>query len=546
MWTSLTNIFKKREKKDDTGVGNFVQTFLGDDVDFPSVVDEPAVNAIGELTENSPRRPTPPNTGITLWMHQQAMLARCIEIEAANRKASVQIKNAYRYQNRKDIPYIQNVSIGIMNDPPGCGKTYVMLALIAQDIKPGLNVIIAPQNIYSQWSSAIKTIYNHPDAPKYKFCSTYADIIDLYGNKRAFESYAVVLVNELYAETIAQSIYDNEIAVNRVIIDEIDSVESRMSTPIKSNHVWLVSASFVYEGSARAGPYSIEKADIPYVVCKCDQAFIEKNVVIELPTQEKIMCDDHELMALKGIVNDEVFNSLNSGDIRLFVKSLRGQYPVEDHNIEGLSSHLLVELLANEADVDEYEGRLRLIEEATEGGEGGEADDYYRLKYTGLVNHHRRLVEQGRELKRRIAELVPSVKTKMETFIDDICQRIKVDPASRWIIFNDNMSALIDVQVILKELGIAAEMMDGGDAAAIGKTIAAYKDGAIQVLLLNSRVEGAGMNLENTTHLLFMHATEGRLVDQVVGRAQRYGRKGRLHIIGLFNKNENSVLQTAE
>ena len=51
-------------------------------------------------------------------------------------------------------------------------------------------------------------------------------------------------------------------------------------------------------------------------------------------------------------------------------------------------------------------------------------------------------------------------------------------------------------------------------------------------------IEGAGMNLENTTHLLFMHKTEEKFINQVVGRAQRYGRTRPLNIVMLFNKNE--------
>jgi hypothetical protein len=51
-------------------------------------------------------------------------------------------------------------------------------------------------------------------------------------------------------------------------------------------------------------------------------------------------------------------------------------------------------------------------------------------------------------------------------------------------------------------------------------------------------IEGAGMNLENTTHLVFMHKTEEKFIQQVIGRAQRFGRKTPLNIIMLFNKNE--------
>jgi hypothetical protein len=48
-----------------------------------------------------------------------------------------------------------------------------------------------------------------------------------------------------------------------------------------------------------------------------------------------------------------------------------------------------------------------------------------------------------------------------------------------------------------------------------GSNLNEYKENDIQVLLLNSMIEGAGMNLENTTHLLFMHKTEEKFNSQI-------------------------------
>jgi SNF2 family DNA or RNA helicase len=103
---------------------------------------------------------------------------------------------------------------------------------------------------------------------------------------------------------------------------------------------------------------------------------------------------------------------------------------------------------------------------------------------------------------------------------------------------------LFESKDILYEHGIKSVLLDGGSAAEIDKAIQKYKNGDTQVLLLNSKMEGAGMNLENTSHLLFMHATEAGLVEQVVGRAQRYGRVGRLQILGLFDKSEDPSLSS--
>jgi SNF2 family DNA or RNA helicase len=109
-------------------------------------------------------------------------------------------------------------------------------------------------------------------------------------------------------------------------------------------------------------------------------------------------------------------------------------------------------------------------------------------------------------------------------------------------LFNDNASSLFETYDILREKGIQCVLLDGGSADEVANAIKKYKTESVQVMLLNSKMEGAGMNLENTSHLLFMHATAPTLVEQVVGRAQRYGRSGRLHIIGLFNASEDPTL----
>jgi hypothetical protein len=119
-------------------------------------------------------------------------------------------------------------------------------------------------------------------------------------------------------------------------------------------------------------------------------------------------------------------------------------------------------------------------------------------------------------------------------FID----KMVADKTSKWLIFNDNGNVLVRYQELLMKHNIKAVMLDGGNHTLIEKTLKDYKEGDVQVLLLNSMIEGAGMNLENTTHLLFMHKTEEKFIEQVIGRAQRYGRTAPLNVIMLFNKHE--------
>jgi superfamily II DNA/RNA helicase len=125
-----------------------------------------------------------------------------------------------------------------------------------------------------------------------------------------------------------------------------------------------------------------------------------------------------------------------------------------------------------------------------------------------------------------------------EKYLEDEIENMESDKKSKWLIFNDNGNVLVRYQELLMKHEIKAVMLDGGNHKLIEKTLKDYKEGEVQVLLLNSMIEGAGMNLENTTHLLFMHKTEEKFIEQVMGRAQRFGRKDPLNVFLLFDKNE--------
>ncbi len=47
-----------------------------------------------------------------------------------------------------------------------------------------------------------------------------------------------------------------------------------------------------------------------------------------------------------------------------------------------------------------------------------------------------------------------------------------------------------------------------------------------------------GMNLEFTTDLLILHYLDPLIESQVIGRAQRFGRKSKLNIYKFLNSNE--------
>ena len=77
-----------------------------------------------------------------------------------------------------------------------------------------------------------------------------------------------------------------------------------------------------------------------------------------------------------------------------------------------------------------------------------------------------------------------------------------------------------------------------GNASRISNTLNEYKHGDLSVLLLNTNHYGTGLNLENTTDLIFFHKMTPDMEKQVIGRAQRYGRTTSLRIHYLCQDNE--------
>jgi len=77
-----------------------------------------------------------------------------------------------------------------------------------------------------------------------------------------------------------------------------------------------------------------------------------------------------------------------------------------------------------------------------------------------------------------------------------------------------------------------------GSTTTINNKVENYKDGNIDILLLNSKYFGSGLNLENTTDMFLFHKMTETMEKQVIGRAQRPGRKSPLNVYRLCYENE--------
>lgn len=101
--------------------------------------------------------------------------------------------------------------------------------------------------------------------------------------------------------------------------------------------------------------------------------------------------------------------------------------------------------------------------------------------------------------------------------------------------FKDIKSKLISSQIEFSQIL--------GSATRINNVVENYNRDfddpkAINVLLLNSQHFGSGLNLQNSSDIILYHHMSDELTNQVVGRAQRPGRVGKLNIWRLCYSNE--------
>lgn len=127
--------------------------------------------------------------------------------------------------------------------------------------------------------------------------------------------------------------------------------------------------------------------------------------------------------------------------------------------------------------------------------------------------------------------------TKYEN-MDKIFELNSKNDVKKYLIFTEYESTLNNkITSILDKWGLTYGRIKG-TTATITKQIENYKKGNTNVLLINSKFFGSGMNLENTSDIIIIHKMQGDIEMQAIGRAHRFGRVGNLRVWKLYYENE--------
>ena len=126
----------------------------------------------------------------------------------------------------------------------------------------------------------------------------------------------------------------------------------------------------------------------------------------------------------------------------------------------------------------------------------------------------------------------PTVEMKKErelTKPETISKIIRNNKDGKFIIFSNYSETFNHIHSALNDNNIKYKELKG-QTSTRAKVIDQFKTGKIKVLFLNSKNNGAGINLQEATDIILYHEMSDDLKTQVIGRANRIGRTQSLYV----------------
>jgi hypothetical protein len=137
------------------------------------------------------------------------------------------------------------------------------------------------------------------------------------------------------------------------------------------------------------------------------------------------------------------------------------------------------------------------------------------------------------EKKEKKEEEPPQKLNKKEALI----QFLKQHPTAKVLMFSGYDASFSGLESRLVEEGITYGTVNGS-LLRINKLLRDFKAGKYNVLFLNARNMGSGLNIESATHVVLFHRMSSEIEKQIIGRAMRLGRTQPLDVIHLVHENE--------
>lgn len=139
--------------------------------------------------------------------------------------------------------------------------------------------------------------------------------------------------------------------------------------------------------------------------------------------------------------------------------------------------------------------------------------------------------------KKKEEKAVENVKDEDKTKATRLLEFLLKNPQAKVLLFSNYDKTFDKLEPVFVEKNITYSMVNG-TSARIQKLIREFGEGKQQLLCLNARHFGAGLNIEVATHVILYHRMAEEVEKQIIGRAYRFGRQADLDVIHLLHANE--------
>ena len=121
--------------------------------------------------------------------------------------------------------------------------------------------------------------------------------------------------------------------------------------------------------------------------------------------------------------------------------------------------------------------------------------------------------------------------------IDAFFEILEKNPNGKFLVFSRYDNSFLEVYTGCINRGLIAKELKGSKDM-IASMLKNFRDGSINILLMNTIQMGAGLNITEATHVILLHSMTHEEEKQILGRAYRVGRTNELHFTKLLYPDE--------
>lgn len=455
------------------------------------------------------------------------------------------------------------------------------------------NLLIIPHKLLTQWVDFFK----YAPGLKVHTCASIEDFKELDTIDK-MKQYDVIILTC----SKSKEFYDTfgKIGWSRIIIDEADSIQLPKTTVLNCAFLWLVTATpkgLRYVTKPYLG--QIFRDIVPwcfnYLIIKNDQKFLDESIKLPTPKRIVVPClTPRELDIIKTLIPNNIVSMINAGNTQEAVAALNCNVDTKENILKVVTNNIL-EFIDNKKIELEYENKKKYkvgsksykeqqvrikqiktaVEKSTTKYESIKEkilsmndelcpicmDEFDQPTLLGCCKNifcFECITFATKDTKKcpfcrqsvykedfNIISSIPKKKKNTKELREkiDVLKDIVINkPDGKFLIFANFPATFDKIKTMLTDLDITYGILKG-TSKVVSSMIDDFSKGKINVLMLNAKYFGPGMNLQMTTDIVVYHRFSREMEEQIVGRAQRLGRKGALNVYYLMHDNENDKFE---